>query len=583
MLTDKELINALSAADEALLTGLANKGIYKRACKDTEGVSADFTEKDGCAELTVGGERVTVKVPLGESLCSCPSRTVCRHIIGAVLILREQLPADLSGEVREGTPPQPVPQPEQQPVPEPEEPPAARTVLSPRELREVRETAGVCMGLLGDIAARGLVRLPDSAPADLEIAAVKCHAARMADAERAVRDISGRLEDCLNRRASFSTEVFAEKLAGCYGLLERLDRADLWEDDLGSFRREYKEVPGTLTLLPVGMRHHWGTEHQGEIYYFLDTDSGRFLTFSDLRPVFYDTVKTRRQTRAMPWGLSVPLRSMMKTKMTLSGARLSGSKLSSSQETAVLSQGKADLNCTAVHRAVTYDLRKIAAELYGKTDNEERLYIIHPESCEKSTFDRYSQEFVMSITDCMKNTVRVKAQYREETKDFIRELESVTGHMTDNSDKFYTMLVSARIEDGELVLFPIEVYDFIEPPEPEHYTLPDRFAEMADEGGYAEELLRVLGRIEEEMSSMVRCGLSGAGGDKGLTKLCRSCGMTGLARFTEELERAAGSYRHSMEGSAEEVLKRMDTLYRYIRTARSRLSTAAALIRMGGS
>ncbi len=86
-----ELYNMLSQIDDDYLTGLSNKGILKRAYKDME--TADIklcgeTEH----ELTVEVDDMTCQLmaPLGESKCSCPSRSMCRHIITAVLFVKRQ-------------------------------------------------------------------------------------------------------------------------------------------------------------------------------------------------------------------------------------------------------------------------------------------------------------------------------------------------------------------------------------------------------------------------------------------------------------------------------------------------------------
>lgn len=80
----------LKDIDDDYLVGISNKGIVKRAYKDKE---------EGCFEVLSIGEEVTVKVgeetvtihfPLAESKCTCPSRSICRHIILGILALKEQ-------------------------------------------------------------------------------------------------------------------------------------------------------------------------------------------------------------------------------------------------------------------------------------------------------------------------------------------------------------------------------------------------------------------------------------------------------------------------------------------------------------
>ena len=81
-------MNAIKSADDEYLTGLTNKGTVKRAYKDME--TAEISAEYGESEITVnvGEEKCTIKEPLAESKCSCPSRSICRHIVTAVLWLK---------------------------------------------------------------------------------------------------------------------------------------------------------------------------------------------------------------------------------------------------------------------------------------------------------------------------------------------------------------------------------------------------------------------------------------------------------------------------------------------------------------
>ena len=61
---------------------------------------------------------------------------------------------------------------------------------------------------------------------------------------------------------------------------------------LGQFRRSYETLRHDLTILPIGQRTVNNSEYAGEVYYFLNLDEkaeSRFLTFSDIRPVFYES------------------------------------------------------------------------------------------------------------------------------------------------------------------------------------------------------------------------------------------------------------------------------------------------------
>lgn len=92
---------SLADVDEDYLVGISNKGIIKRAYKDLECTdSSAGAIPEGldwsARELTVaaGGETVTIRFPLGESRCSCPSRSICRHVIMGILLAKQAAAAE---------------------------------------------------------------------------------------------------------------------------------------------------------------------------------------------------------------------------------------------------------------------------------------------------------------------------------------------------------------------------------------------------------------------------------------------------------------------------------------------------------
>ena len=85
-----ELRKLLACTDDDYLIGISNKGIVKRAYKDLEGATPVVTWEEESASVTLGEETCRICVPLGESSCSCPSRSICRHVVSAILWLKAQ-------------------------------------------------------------------------------------------------------------------------------------------------------------------------------------------------------------------------------------------------------------------------------------------------------------------------------------------------------------------------------------------------------------------------------------------------------------------------------------------------------------
>ena len=258
MIQNETLAAQLSAANEDTLTALANKGLYKRAVKDTEGLTAEYVETEDTIQISVGGEQCVIRFPFEKSTCSCPSRTVCRHILGALLLLKKEVPEGLanpqteepeaSESSKESHDLEPV---EESPKKKPLEV-VADDALTSEEISEIKSCAKHSLSLLGTLLARGLVRADSSVADALELAAVSAHTAKMADAERKLRALSGRLSDCIDRRASFDIHIFTKSLCSCVSMLADLEQNDVTSKKLGVFRDTYESYPGNLELLPIG-------------------------------------------------------------------------------------------------------------------------------------------------------------------------------------------------------------------------------------------------------------------------------------------------------------------------------------------
>lgn len=575
-----KLKKALACADENFLVGLSNKGTYKRACKDIDGETPDFDLGENSATVRTGGETCTITVPLSESKCTCVARGICRHIVGAVLILRNNVSLDVTVE----TPPVQPEIPSETVVKEEKK----KETVSERDTEKIHNCVKQCLETLGSILKYGLVRIPENMPDMLEASAVRCHSLKMADAERALRDIGNRLSDCIARRASFSMENFTAELCRCIAVLEPLE-TDFTPEQLGTFRQTYSDYNGTLDIMPIGQRSIKGGEYEGDIYYFLNMDvyaEQRFMSLSDLRPVFYNDTQKHFRGVTYPWGMSEPMGSMMHTEMKLANAKVSGGKLSSSQETQIISGFKAVLDCDEIRDMIYTDFRKLAIEISEKNPKNEldKLCFVQPKKCIESEFDKYSQQYIIILEDVQGNRISVRAKYRAETKNFIDILESMGKRMIEKPKKNYVFLASAYIYDGELTLFPIEIYDFIKPPVPEVYELPEKYRDIDVSAVYAERIINLFSDIYDRMCVIVRSGLQAdIKNDHNLENLAFNYGLKGLSRFTGEFMECASSYRHSVDSKITDILPKMLKIYEYINQGRKRLEIITSLYNMKGN
>ncbi len=647
----ENLLNALAAADEAYLIGMSNKGVYKRACKDAQETEAAVTYAADSAEVRIGGEVCQIRDPLWESSCSCPSRSVCRHLIAAILWLKEHseeqphadapeevfpetlrkaltaFPAEklksilsgkwrtlvggipeirlaegsvLSGTLPDGTAVRLLYPLEgstcschkkeicphkaaviaawqiREGLLTPEALQPEKTVLPAAEADRIRESAARSYALLCEVLHWGLVRLPENIADHMEAAAVQSHALKMADAERALRDIGSRLSDSRSRRAVFRNEAFLRKLCSTARMLERLQDEKITEAQLGEFRQSYSDYPGDLYLLPLGLREVQG-EYVGRMYYFLNLDETaerRFYTLSDIRPAFYEGMGRKRRA-TMVWDLSVPLRSLMRSRLVLHGAKVNGGKLSASQETTLVSQAEGNPDCTQVRELLHTDFRELAVWLSAQGAQEtDRLCLVHPAACTDCQFDTHTQELKVKLIDHAENRIAIRVRYRAETQKLINQLEGIARKMLEHPEKEYVWLCTAQFEGGRLTLFPIDMYDFIHTPELQPYTLPTEFCRR--ENRYAPEILRFLDEVENSLCALLQSGVEN-GADKQLAGAAERFGMHGLAGLLRTLADETERFRHSTDSGLTAVMQAMTAVQHYTAVGRKKLELICAL------
>ena len=95
----QSLKEQLNIVDEEYLIGIANKGIVNRSKKELEEteITLNFTDTGLDADFPDG-----IRVTLGDSLnkfqCSCPSRSICKHVIMVIMKAIESVSGEAEGE-----------------------------------------------------------------------------------------------------------------------------------------------------------------------------------------------------------------------------------------------------------------------------------------------------------------------------------------------------------------------------------------------------------------------------------------------------------------------------------------------------
>jgi SWIM zinc finger len=85
-----KLRGVVKTLDDDALAGLANKGLLRRAQKDLESARPRIVAvDDGKVRVQLADASVDVPELVARSTCTCPATGICRHILGALLFLRD--------------------------------------------------------------------------------------------------------------------------------------------------------------------------------------------------------------------------------------------------------------------------------------------------------------------------------------------------------------------------------------------------------------------------------------------------------------------------------------------------------------
>lgn len=660
----QELQNALSVADDDYLVALANKGILKRSYKDleTSEISAEYT--DTTAEVTVSGEKCTITVPLAESKCTCPSRSICRHIITSILWLKSNLNNTVntdSGEnqqtqdnVSENTdtkisdelinelssfPLQTIQKAmkkqyysefvynaEKGILPEIEEtsvlsvkfPKEDITVrlISPLEystctchslelcrhkaaailawqlkhkiitpeimltntepttridVSKVHSAAETVRNFLFDILSNGLVRLSDDISDRAEYASAMCHNARLADCERLMREIGNRIQSYIDHTADFNTDILFSLIMDCIILLEKIlgtDDQKLLSSYLGEFKSSYS-LTDTLELIPMAKRNFSSASgYEGTLYYFLNKDKNScypFLSFSYIMPK-YNRSASRRKFSSAPWGLYGEMDDIMGCELRLENPKLSGNKISSSNDTKAEILEKVNLNQPIVYDRIYTDFEKMLYEVFRNEifSDIEKLVLVAPKRCVSSKSDTITQSHQIVIEDYCGHYLTVKTKYKSDSKDFFSLLQRIGDTMQENPEQQYVIFANTYIQNGHCYLYPIAIYD--------HIDIPENMAAETPEIAYKpSETLSLLSKLMYEIRSVlcdiIQCGINSFDLYEQINDYSAECTKSGLIVLGGKLKNVYELFKaknHTYDNDNTDIINILTEIYTYL-------------------
>ncbi|MGG3521913.1 SWIM zinc finger family protein [Bacillus pseudomycoides] len=516
---NNHFLNVLSSIDETYLIAMSNKGTYKRAMKDLAVVSnVKMDVEEGAAQIHLDdGITVTFTGDIRSYSCSCGARTICKHVIMAVLEAKkmyegeENIKVDFSAllnvDVRSIVSEKMWAEMmfretfKQKFVLEEE---GALIATFPEENITVRfltaesvadaictcKAEGICRHkaeavywyqkekgishetkqmhpliiapdklsifkeMIEQIVHFGLTRLTENTIYEIEQLSVKARSLKLAKLENLFRKLGADIGLYRMKHASFQMASYRQTVSAIYEHILLLERHHLQESP---FRSEYYEVP-PLILHAFGASG-WQTKsgYVGVTYYFYNREQEKWITYTQSRPMFYEgssTTPEELHERQVPWGIAGKGYELSRSSVRLKQAKLNVDfQLSSSSQTVGEVEGKTNVAEWQSLFLTSWEELLKKVKEQRLEANKQGVFCIEVAEIGEWKFQKQEQKWIIPLIDKNGKTLQMQMMKRPENERMIRLVKIYM-----DSLHIKRMLVHPYQEGTKLVVTPIILY-----------------------------------------------------------------------------------------------------------------------------
>ncbi|WP_459502377.1 SWIM zinc finger family protein [Bacillus sp. C1] len=516
---NNHFLNVLSSIDETYLIAMSNKGTYKRATKDLAAVTnVNMNVEEGAAQIYLDdGITVTFTGDIRSYSCTCEARSICKHVIMALLEAKkmyegeENIKVDFSALLnvdvrnivsekmwaeimfRETFQQKFVLEEEGALIASfPEEDITVRflTAESVADAICTCKAEGICrhkaeavywyqkekgishetkqmqsLSIATDklsifkemteqIVHLGLTRLTENTIYEIEQLSVKVRSLKLAKLENLFRKLGADIRLYRMKHASFQMTSYRQTLSAIYEYILLLERHRLHEIP---FRSEYYEVP-PLTLHAFGASG-WQTKsgYVGVTYYFYNREQEKWITYTQSRPMFYEgsnTTPEELHERQAPWGIAGKGYELSRSSFRLKQAKLNADfQLSSSSQTVGEVEGKTNVAEWQYLFLTSWEELLKKIKEQRLGANKQGVFCIEVAEIGEWKFQKQEQKWILPLIDKNGKTLQMQMMKRPEDERMIRLVKIYL-----DSLHVKKMLVYPYQEGTKLVVTPVILY-----------------------------------------------------------------------------------------------------------------------------
>ncbi|MEB3052703.1 SWIM zinc finger family protein [Bacillus pseudomycoides] len=516
---NNHFLNVLSSIDETYLIAMSNKGTYKRAMKDLAVVSnVKMDVEEGAAQIHLDdGITVTFTGDIRSYSCSCEARSICKHVIMALLEAKkmyegeENIKVDFSALLnvnvrnivsekiwaemmfRETFQQKFVLEEEGALIATfPEENITVRFLTAEsvadaictckaeeicrhkaeavywyqkekgisHETKQMHpliiapDKLSIFKEMIEQIVHFGLTRLTENTIYEIEQLSVKARSLKLAKLENLFRKLGADIGLYRMKHASFQMASYRQTVSAIYEHILLLERHHLQESP---FRSEYYEVP-PLILHAFGA-FGWQTKsgYVGVTYYFYNREQEKWITYTQSRPMFYEgssTTPEELHERQVPWGIAGKGYELSRSSVRLKQAKLNVDfQLSSSSQTVGEVEGKTNVAEWQSLFLTSWEELLKKVKEQRLEANKQGIFCIEVAEIGEWKFQKQEQKWIIPLIDKNGKTLQMQMMKRPENERMIRLVKIYM-----DSLHIKRMLVHPYQEGTKLVVTPIILY-----------------------------------------------------------------------------------------------------------------------------
>lgn len=446
--------------EENFLISLTNKGIYNRALKDFKNIkNIKIEEAEDKIKISFDNIEIFFTEDIKETTCNCPSQKICKHIIIALLYIKE-LTKDFKIEI-----------PNEKNFEEIKDAKNKNT----KKLKEKNKIIdynilNISKNFIENIFAKGFYACNEKDFDKAEQIATKLNINNMPELSKLFRSLSRSIDAMLNKKILFNKIFTMHTISKIYNAIGAIENAKKNKDDktfkllTGEIKSEYIDE-NSGEFIGLGAYPLISSSYLGLTSILYNLNSKKIYFFSHVVPTFYDNSKNSyddilynyRKKNHLENNISIE--DISKHKIKLTNYKINNEeRISDSKKTSAILNKRIDYNflkniikdCNLFISNYD-DLKNIDFEYnYFNNKNKVKFFIVEFQKIENINFDKVNQILFFNIINNNQSlTLNIKYNHIN-SKGF----DYIKNYKNSKLDKNKFMVFSA-IE--KLKYFPISV------------------------------------------------------------------------------------------------------------------------------